>query len=82
MSSVVNRPDVLFIISSSGAKIDISYYLGFTAENVIVDRESKFDDLGLVNSSAVIYLEKSKIVDIIEVNLDNLAAMAELEFFN
>tara|TARA_R110002050_G_scaffold264525_1_gene405381 strand:- start:3323 stop:3760 length:438 start_codon:yes stop_codon:yes gene_type:complete len=80
MGSVVNRPDILFIISTSGSKIDISYYLEFTTENVIVDRESKFSDLGLVKSSAIIYLEKSKIVDIIEVNLDNLAEIAELEF--
>lgn len=65
MSDSINNEEILFIVSCSGAKVDISPYLDKNQNNIIVDRLAKFDLLQISNACAIVDVENNyKITEI------------------
>jgi hypothetical protein len=73
MSDSINNKEILFIVSCSGAKVDILPYLDKHQDNIIVDRQARFDLLQITKACAIINLGKQyKITEISTGNICNL----------
>lgn len=72
MSKYLSNERVLFLITSLGARVDISDYLHQKNKNILRDFNSKFNDLINVNHCAILKLNQQSIDTIIEVNNYNL----------
>lgn len=73
MSDSINSKEILFIVSCSGAKVDISPYLDKHQDNIIVDRQTRFDLLQITKACAIINLDTQyKITEISTENTCNL----------
>jgi hypothetical protein len=53
------KTNILFIVSSSGAKVDISPFIDSTKSNIIWDSNSDFDEFDILKKSGVIYLDSN-----------------------
>lgn len=55
----LTKQKTLFIISASGAKVDISSFIEHDRENVIWDSNMDFQQLGILKNSGIIHLDRS-----------------------
>ena len=72
MAEYIKDKSILFLICSSGNKIDISPYLKEDSDNIAFDFRNQFASLEIVNRSSIIHLSDEKIDTIIEINSSNL----------
>lgn len=68
----IEEESILFIVSGSGTRVDISPYLNRSASNVILDSKDAFRKLNLVQSCAVISLSKNQIEKITPISAKNI----------
>lgn len=55
-------PETLYVVSGTGAKIDISPYIDEEQDNLILDFNSHFDKTRILDGSGIIYLDDGKVV--------------------
>ena len=72
MSKYLEQDSTLFIVSTPGAKIDISPYLSKESSNIILDFRKEFNALNIINYSAILKFKESSIDTIIEFDVKNI----------
>ena len=72
MSRYIDRDNLLFLVCTSGTRIDISPFLKEEKENIILDYRNKFESLDLINHCAIFELEEERVDSIIEVSSENV----------
>jgi hypothetical protein len=74
MSAYLEQDSTLFIVSTPGAKIDISPYLKKESSNIILDFRKEFNKLNIINHSSIFKLKESAIDTIIEFDVKNIGS--------
>lgn len=77
LTSMLNNPSALIVVSASGTQIDISPFQSDTLKNVCRDVKGEFLRLGVVESSSAIIMGKDKIDTIIDISADGLEQRLE-----
>lgn len=72
MSADVQNNKVLFILSGSGTKIDISAYANNESENVLMDYTSEFKKLDIVHQCAVLKIADRNIASMVKIDINNV----------
>lgn len=72
MTEHIKNKSILFLICSSGIKIDISAYINQEADNIVYDFRNKFASLNIINHGSIISLVGEKIDTIIAIDASNL----------
>lgn len=72
MTKHLKNKRFLYIISTSGTKVDVSGYLNSDTDNILFDFRNNFKNLNLLEKSAIIMIENNKIDTIIQIDKDNL----------
>lgn len=80
MSKNIKKSNVLFLISSPGYSIDISSYTKDKKHNVFYDYREKFNELNLINHSAIFIFNNNKVDSIIQINSSNLNNQIDFPF--
>lgn len=63
---------VVYLISTPGSKVDISFYMDYDSKNIYFDFFDKFSEISNLQSSAVYFLGENKTEDIVEINPNNI----------
>jgi hypothetical protein len=72
MSKYLKQDSTLFIVSTPGAKIDISPYLTKKSSNIILDFRKEFNNLNIINHSSIFKFKENTIDTIIEFDVKNI----------
>jgi len=72
ISSSISNSDILFIVSGSGTKVDISDYTDKSYSNVIWDFENSFQNFNLTKKCAIFRLKNKILQEKTEINPDNV----------
>jgi len=72
MSKYIDSEKVLFLICSSGSRIDISMYLNSEENLILYDMHNDFSELNLINQSGIFKLKDEKIDTLIKINVKNV----------
>lgn len=72
ISSAIVNHNVLYLISSPGTNIDISPYLKYEYNNILLDFGNHFSELQIVDKCAIIELGKNKVDTIIKIDFSNV----------
>lgn len=79
MAKYIDSEKVLFLICSSGSRIDISMYINSEENHILYDMRNKFSELELINQSGIFKLKNGEIDTIIKISVDNV--IQDLEKF-
>ncbi|MDR0801651.1 hypothetical protein [Fluviicola sp.] len=75
VSEKTNDRKSLFIIAESGTKVDISGFIDRKYDNVILDYNAEFDQLGLTSEGCTVFdLNKGKITKKQAISIQNVGA--------
>lgn len=72
MSDDLQNNKVLFILSGTGTKIDISAYANSESENVLMDYNREFKKLAIVNQCAVLTIADGNIASMVKIDIHNV----------
>ena len=72
MEEHIDNKSILFLICSSGSKIDVSAYLNREVDNIVYDFRNKFATLNIVNHCSIISLDEEKSCAVTEIDVNNL----------
>lgn len=72
MAKYIDSEKVLFLICSSGSRIDISMYINSEENHILYDMYNKFSGLNLINQSGIFKLKNEEIDTLIKINLKNI----------
>ena len=82
ISKSIDNNKLLFIVSESGAKVDISAYIDNSKKNVIWDTKSEFDKLNLVKRCTIFELKDKKIINKTEISSNNIETFQFIDSTN
>ncbi len=78
VANEIENPSILYIVCSTGIKIDISPYIN--KSNTLFDYNDKFGEMGLLKKSGVLFIEERKIDTIVEISVETFEY--DIDFIN
>lgn len=72
MADSINNPNILFIVSATGARVDISSYINKEQDNIIWDTKLEFNTLEIAKTCAMIdVLNDFQITEVVPEKVSN-----------
>lgn len=71
ISTEINNPSVVFLVCSTGQRIDISPYINSQgAATVLLDQHDKFSETKILDGSGVIFIHQNIIDTIVKIDIE------------